>query len=55
MDNYNVNEPVMPGGYTFSNLTAEELNAIKDAEKKINEHHGTNLCLIAYDNTGNPE
>lgn len=55
MSNYNTNEAVIPGGYTFSNLTTEELKAIKDAEKKINEHHGTNLCLIAYDQTGKSE
>ncbi len=48
MDNYNMPE-TMPEGYTFSNLTPEELKAVKNAENQINQQHGTNLYLIAYD------
>lgn len=42
----------MPEGYTFSNLTAEEIKAIKNVENQINQQHGTSLYLIAYDKSG---
>lgn len=54
MDNYNVPE-TMPEGYTFSNLTPEELKAVKNAENQINQQHGTNLYLIAYDKSNKLE
>jgi len=47
MIKYNGSESMLEG-YTFSNLTTEELKAIKDAENQINEQHGNNLYLIAY-------
>lgn len=50
-----MSKETMPEGYTFSNLTAEELKSIREAEKQINQQHDSNLYLIAYDKTGRPE